>query len=570
MRYAEIVHEKWSKKYKSSINCNNPKGFSQKAHCAGRKKNEQLEEGKRIPRKKGQPAGSKKHSDLYTDENPKGTIHGLKFATVKDAETSVSKIRNSGKKHAHKIQAAVAMEQRAKAAGKKSAAAVYRKYINAMKKKTKAKNESVERTITDQDLQQLETYADRLFASLGIDVEFSKHFKDRVNDPRNAKPITMAELTRLFKQIYKQHGKPIAQLGPDAEAVMKDMRTDVNIPFALQWDGKELDLVAKTVMRKPNFATSNQEFTVEAYMMDLNQDEDMLVLRVKDTDQKHHVEVRGKKNYEIDGYDPKDKLHQVLDKLDPATVAKLYGGEEVFLNPKNSRTAPAIAMAKKLTTEGSLTEHDLQMLEEGIADILKKLPKNLLAKVQPIIKRIPKTAKSLVLITTLLGVMVNAVAAGDMGKVDVQMDKLNSMATMSTTMDAPATGNFSLDDVEYDRNYNGDIAKAMAVKPEATKDAMAMYDKLGGISNDNYEKMSKMVYDKIEDLRKDYQNATAKKGLQGADALQSDEYKEFRKQSNDLKIMLSTAMEIMTKDAGATGQVIKPNVTPGYTAKVIK
>ena len=32
------VNEKWSKKYKSSINCSNPKGFSQKAHCAGRKK----------------------------------------------------------------------------------------------------------------------------------------------------------------------------------------------------------------------------------------------------------------------------------------------------------------------------------------------------------------------------------------------------------------------------------------------------------------------------------------------------------------------------------------------------
>ena len=30
-----------------------------------------ITEGKRIPRKKGQPAGSKKHSDLYTDENPK-------------------------------------------------------------------------------------------------------------------------------------------------------------------------------------------------------------------------------------------------------------------------------------------------------------------------------------------------------------------------------------------------------------------------------------------------------------------------------------------------------------------
>jgi hypothetical protein len=33
-----IVKEKWTQKYKSSINCSNPKGFSQKAHCAGKKK----------------------------------------------------------------------------------------------------------------------------------------------------------------------------------------------------------------------------------------------------------------------------------------------------------------------------------------------------------------------------------------------------------------------------------------------------------------------------------------------------------------------------------------------------
>lgn len=91
----------------------------------------------RIPRKKGQPAGSDKHSDLYTDENPKGTIHGLKFATVEDAKASVNKIKNSGKSHAHKIQAAIAMEQRARVMGKKGPAAVYRKYINQMKKKTK-------------------------------------------------------------------------------------------------------------------------------------------------------------------------------------------------------------------------------------------------------------------------------------------------------------------------------------------------------------------------------------------------------------------------------------------------
>ena len=99
------------------------------------------ESNPRIPRKKGQPANSKKHSDLYTDENPKGTIHGLGFKDVATAKASVSKIRNSSRSHAHKIQAAVAMEQRAREMGKTSEAAVYRKFINTMKEKTKKMNE---------------------------------------------------------------------------------------------------------------------------------------------------------------------------------------------------------------------------------------------------------------------------------------------------------------------------------------------------------------------------------------------------------------------------------------------
>jgi len=40
----ETFLEKWSQKYKKSINCNNPKGFSQKAHCQGREKNEEVDE----------------------------------------------------------------------------------------------------------------------------------------------------------------------------------------------------------------------------------------------------------------------------------------------------------------------------------------------------------------------------------------------------------------------------------------------------------------------------------------------------------------------------------------------
>jgi len=41
---AQGVAEEWSQKYKNSINCSHPKGFSQRAHCAGKKKhNESVE-----------------------------------------------------------------------------------------------------------------------------------------------------------------------------------------------------------------------------------------------------------------------------------------------------------------------------------------------------------------------------------------------------------------------------------------------------------------------------------------------------------------------------------------------
>ena len=103
------------------------------------------EKNPRIPRKPGQKAGSDKHSDLYTDENPKGTIHGLGFTDGETARKSVSKIKNSGKTHAHKMQAAIAMSQRAKVASERAkdpekkknlgqAHKIYQTYIDTNKK----------------------------------------------------------------------------------------------------------------------------------------------------------------------------------------------------------------------------------------------------------------------------------------------------------------------------------------------------------------------------------------------------------------------------------------------------
>jgi GNAT superfamily N-acetyltransferase len=120
--------------------------------------------------------------------------------------------------------------------------------------------------VTKSALDALEVHIDNVFNKLGIDVGFTHHFLDRVNDERNGKQITIRELGRLFAKEYKRWGKPIAQMGPDKEAIMKDLESDVNIPFVLNWNRKtnQLDLVAKTVMRKKNFKSPDREFPVES------------------------------------------------------------------------------------------------------------------------------------------------------------------------------------------------------------------------------------------------------------------------------------------------------------------
>ena len=121
----------------------------------------------------------------------------------------------------------------------------------------------IKEDVSKGELDQVEKYADKLFAAVGIDVEFTRHFLDRVNDERNKKPINTAELVRLFRLTYKKYGKKIPKMGPDAQAVIHDMETDINMPFVLNVDRSGmLDMVAKTVMRKKDFKTSNPKLNV--------------------------------------------------------------------------------------------------------------------------------------------------------------------------------------------------------------------------------------------------------------------------------------------------------------------
>ena len=158
----------------------------------------------RVPRKKGQHRGSSSHSDLYTDENPKGTIKGLKFATVKDAKASVAKIKGSGKTHAHKIQAAVAMEQRAKEMGKVSAAGVYRTFINKMKEKTKKKNEDwTKKQKKSVDCNNPKGFSQKAHCAGRKARQAGKKTKSKsINDGVQSMKITKSKLKEMIREEY--------------------------------------------------------------------------------------------------------------------------------------------------------------------------------------------------------------------------------------------------------------------------------------------------------------------------------------------------------------------------------
>ena len=120
----------------------------------------------------------------------------------------------------------------------------------------------IKEDISMSQLNQVEKHLDKIWAKVGIDVEFTRHFHDRVNDARNGKPINTAELLRIYKQIYKRYGKPISQLSKGTEILLKDMSTDINVPVVLRWNGRELEMIAKTVMRKKNFKSRTRKYSI--------------------------------------------------------------------------------------------------------------------------------------------------------------------------------------------------------------------------------------------------------------------------------------------------------------------
>lgn len=184
---------------------------------------------------------------------------------------------------------------------------------------------SVKEDVSQQELNDLEKFADRLLNKFDIDIEFTRHFKDRMNDPRNKPAISVEELKSLFKKMADNKGKRIKKYG-NAEAVLKDMQSDLNLPVVVNWKNGEFEVVNKTIMRKKGFKTTSPVVSYESVEEDLTPRwmKDMIGSKLNPKNYKQALDVLTKiidrKKKENNG----KMKHAVV--YYAAQVAKQYGG----------------------------------------------------------------------------------------------------------------------------------------------------------------------------------------------------------------------------------------------------
>ena len=145
----------WSQKYKDSIDCSNPKGFSQRAHCQGRKKRQQIASAVHPKTPKKKQTYFKKY-DLYSDANPKDTVQ-IKYTTMKDVRSTITKLeklyKTGEKPHRRIVQIVNVMTQRLRVISDKTSKGNNRyelsqRYFDFLKKRTKVKGEEKRKALS--------------------------------------------------------------------------------------------------------------------------------------------------------------------------------------------------------------------------------------------------------------------------------------------------------------------------------------------------------------------------------------------------------------------------------------
>jgi len=137
---------------------------------------------------------------------------------------------------------------------------------------------NIKEKLSHSNLNSIEKYADRELSP--ADIQFSNHFFDRVNDTRNGKEISEPELTGFFKRLARHKKQFLDFLNKYNQIVVKDTRSDINIPFVKMAN----KVIAKTVMRKGEFKTSSptivNETTPSEVIKDLDKVRNDLIKKV--------------------------------------------------------------------------------------------------------------------------------------------------------------------------------------------------------------------------------------------------------------------------------------------------
>ena len=129
--------------------------------------------------------------------------------------------------------------------------------------------------ITPKQLSDTRKSVNKQFSSLGMLVDLqTRHFKKRVDDTRNTKPISSAELIGVFKRAAKKWKSKnftdtiLNTVDPvtgnkDNQAVIYDKQTDINVAAVLNTTrSKTPEFVVKTILRKKEFATRSPRLEV--------------------------------------------------------------------------------------------------------------------------------------------------------------------------------------------------------------------------------------------------------------------------------------------------------------------
>ena len=129
--------------------------------------------------------------------------------------------------------------------------------------------------ITPKQLSDTRKSVNKQFSSLGMLVDLqTRHFKKRVDDNRNTKPISSAELIGVFKRAAKKWKSKnftdtiLNTIDPvtgnkDNQAVIYDKQTDINVAAVLNTTrSKTPEFVVKTILRKKEFSTRSPKLEV--------------------------------------------------------------------------------------------------------------------------------------------------------------------------------------------------------------------------------------------------------------------------------------------------------------------